>query len=98
MEVIATAALKASDGFTKPIPVVILVLGYGITFFALSLALKTVPVGTAYAIWAGMGIFLVALVAAVIFKEIPDWPSILGMALIVAGVVVIQVFSKNSSY
>jgi len=94
-EVIATNALKASDEFTRLTPSVIVVLGYGIAFYCLSLVLKTISVGVAYAIWAGMGIVLVAVVAAVMFKQVPDLPAIIGMLLIISGVVVIQVFSRT---
>jgi small multidrug resistance pump len=94
-EVIATNALKAADGFTRLIPGAIVVIGYGIAFYFLSLVLKTIPVGTAYAIWAGAGIVLVAIIAAIVFKQIPDVPAIIGMVLIVSGVVIIYVFSKT---
>ncbi|MDJ0916172.1 MAG: SMR family transporter [Woeseiaceae bacterium] len=94
-EVIATNALKASEGFTKLIPSGIVVVGYGAAFYLLSLVLKELPVGITYAIWAGLGIVLVAIVAAVTFKQVPDLPAVLGMLMIVAGVVVINVFSKT---
>ena len=94
-EVIATSALKASDEFTRFIPSVIVVVGYGVAFYFLSLVLKVIPVGIAYAIWSGMGIVLIALVAAVVYKQIPDWPAVIGMLLILSGVVVINVFSKT---
>jgi len=97
-EVIATNALKASDGFTRLGPSVIVVLGYGCAFYFLALVLKTIPVGVAYAIWAGVGIALVALVAAVAFRQLPDVPALIGMGLIVAGVVVITVFSKTTGH
>jgi len=97
-EVIATNALKASDGFTRPGPSMIVVVGYGCAFYFLALVLKTIPVGVAYAIWAGAGIALVALVAAVTFREVPDVPALIGMGLIVAGVVVITVFSKTAGH
>ena len=86
-EVIATSALKASIGFTRPLPSIIVVVGYGLAFYLLSLVLRTLPVGVAYAIWAGLGIVLV-------FGEKPDLPAVLGISLIVAGVVMLQVFSK----
>ena len=95
-EVIGTSALKATDGFTRLVPSTIVVVGYGAAFYFLSLVLKSIPVGVAYAIWAGLGIVLVALVAAVIFKQVPDVPAIIGMVLIVSGVVVINVFSKTA--
>lgn len=94
-EVIATTALKASAEFTKPVPSVIVVAGYAISFYLLTLVLRSLPVGVTYAIWAGMGIFLIAAIAAVYYKEIPDLPAIVGMALIIAGVVVLQGFSKT---
>ena len=94
-EVIATNALKASEEFTKLAPSVIVVLGYGTAFYFLSLVLKTIPVGIAYAIWSGVGIVLIAIVAAIVFKQVPDMPAIVGMGLIVCGVVVINVFSKT---
>ena len=97
-EVIATNALKASDGFTKPIPSLVVVVGYAAAFYLLALVLKTIPVGLAYAIWAGLGIVLVALVAAVMFRQIPDLPGLIGMALILAGVVVITGFSKTTGH
>lgn len=97
-EVIATLALKASDNFSHLAFSSICVLGYVVAFYFLSLALKTIPVGIAYAIWAGMGIFLIASVSAVVYKQVPDFPAILGMCLILAGVVVINVFSKTVSH
>ena len=96
-EVIATSALKASGEFTKLVPSIIVITGYGVAFYFLALVLKTIPVGIAYAIWCGMGIVLIAIVAAIIFKQIPDVPALIGMALIISGVVVINVFSKTVS-
>ena len=93
-EVIATNALKASEEFTRLGPSIIVVLGYGAAFYFLSLVLKTIPVGVAYAIWSGVGIVLITIVAAIMFKQVPDIPAIIGMVLIVSGVVVINVFSK----
>lgn len=95
-EVIATSALKASMGFTRPLPSVVVVVGYGLAFYLLSLVLRTLPVGVAYAIWAGLGIVLVTLVGIVVFGEKPDLPAVLGISLIVTGVVLLQVFSKMS--
>jgi len=94
-EVIATNALKASEEFTKLIPSSVVIVGYLVAFYLLSLVLKTIPVGIAYAIWAGLGIVLVGIVAAVWFKQFPDLPAVIGMVLIVLGVVVINVFSKS---
>jgi small multidrug resistance pump len=97
-EVIATLALKASDGFSHSTSSTICVIGYALAFYFLSLVVKTVPVSIAYAIWAGMGIFLIALISAVLYKQIPDLPAIIGMCLILTGVVVINVFSKTVSH
>ncbi len=94
-EVVGTNALKASEGFTKFTPSIVVVIGYGAAFYFLALVLKTIPVGIAYAIWAGAGIVLVAIIAAIVFKQIPDWPAIFGMTMIIFGVVVINVFSKT---
>ena len=96
-EVIATSALKVSEGFTKLGPSILVLVGYGVSFYFLSLVLKTIPVGVAYAIWAGLGIVLITIAGAVVFKQIPDAPAIIGMILIVSGVVVINVFSKTIS-
>lgn len=93
-EVMATSALKASMGFTRPLPSLLVVIGYGVAFYLLSLVLRTLPVGIAYAIWAGLGIVLVTLVGMVAFGEKPDLPAVIGISLIVAGVVTLQVFSK----
>ncbi|AZM97206.1 DMT family transporter [Vreelandella venusta] len=93
-EVIATSALKSSVGFTRPLPSIMVVVGYGVAFYLLSLVLRTLPVGIAYAIWAGLGIVLVTLVGIVVFGEKPDLPAVIGISLIVAGVVILQVFSK----
>lgn len=95
-EVVATSALKASLGFTRLWPSLLVVVGYGVAFYLLGLALRTLPVGVAYAIWAGLGIVLVTLVGMVVFGERPDLPGVLGIVLIVTGVVVLQVFSKMS--
>ncbi len=97
-EVVATNALKASEGFTRIGPVITVIVGYGIAFYFLSLALKTIPVGVAYAIWAGIGIVLVTTVAAVIFRQIPDTAAIIGMVLIISGVVAMNVFSKTIAH
>ena len=95
-EVVATSALKATEGFTRPGPTLIVVVGYAIAFYMLSLVLRTMPVGIAYAIWAGLGIVLVALVGLVVYGQRPDLPAVIGIGLIVAGVVTIQLFSSMS--
>ena len=94
-EVVATSALKATQEFTKLIPSLIVIVGYCISFYLVTLVLRTVPVGITYAIWAGVGIVLVALVGAILYKQIPDIPAMIGMALIIAGVVIINVYSKT---
>ena len=93
-EVIGTSALKASDQFTRIWPSVITVLGYGVAFYFLSLTLKTIPTGIAYAIWSGVGVVLISLVGWWLFRQALGLPAIIGMSLIVAGVIVINVFSK----
>src|SRR5690625_3366227 len=93
-EVVATSSLKASAGFTKFLPSLLVVLGYAIAFYFLALTLKAIPVGIAYAIWAGVGIVLIALAGWMVFGQNLDVASILGMSLIVAGVVIINVCSK----
>ncbi|MDO6524828.1 DMT family transporter [Motilimonas sp. 1_MG-2023] len=95
-EVLATSGLKASEGFTKLWPSLLVVLGYAIAFYFLSLSLKAIPVGIAYAIWAGMGIVLISVAGWLIYGQKLDFPSMVGMALIIAGVVVLNVFSKAS--
>ena len=97
-EVIATSALKASDGFTRLLPSLVVVVGYGIAFYFLSLVLKTVPVGVAYAIWSGAGIVLIGLIGWLVLKQPLDLPAMLGMGLIVAGVAVIQLFSRTAAH
>jgi len=97
-EVVGTSALKASDGFKKWIPNVIVIVGYGLAFYFLSLVLKTIPVGVAYAIWSGLGIVLISLVGYIYFKQRLDFPAVIGMALIISGVIVINIFSKTISH
>jgi len=97
-EVTATSALKASAEFTKMIPSAMVVIGYGISFYFLTLVLRTMPVGITYAVWAGLGIVLIVIIGAVIYKEIPDIPAVVGMSLIIAGVITINVFSKTINH
>ena len=94
-EVIATSALKASDGFTRLGPSLFVVVGYAVAFYFLSLTLRTMSVGVAYAIWCGAGIILIALIGWLVLGQKLDLPAILGMALIVAGVAVINLFSSS---
>ncbi len=97
-EVIATSALKASAGFSRPGPSVLVVGGYGIAFYFLSLTLRTIPVGVAYAIWSGVGVVLISVVGLLLFGQRLDLPALLGIALIVAGVLVINLFSDVSAH
>ncbi len=95
-EVIATSALKQSDGFTRTVPALVTVAGYVVAFYFLSLALRTLPTGIAYAIWSGVGIILVTAVAWVWHGQRLDPAALLGMALIVAGVLVMNLFSGQA--
>lgn len=97
-EVVATSALKASEGFSRLWPSLIVVVGYAAAFYFLSLTLKTVPVGVAYAIWSGVGVALITLIAWLVFGQSLDIPAIIGLLLIVAGVVVLNVFSRTVSH
>ena len=97
-EVIATVSMKAVKGLSTPLPLVLVILGYGIAFFMLTLVVRSIPVGIAYAIWAGMGIVMVSIAALFIYGQRLDVPAMAGMALIVAGVVVIQLFSKTAGH
>ncbi|WP_062769650.1 SMR family transporter [Sphingopyxis terrae] len=93
-EVIATSFLRLSDGFTKPLPTLIVLCGYAVAFYLLSLTLRTMPTGVVYAIWSGAGIVLIAAIAWIFQGQRLDLPAMLGMALILAGVVVLNVFSR----
>lgn len=97
-ETLATSLLKSSEGFTRLGPSLIVVAGYGCAFFFLSLTLRTIPVGVAYAIWSGVGIILVTLIAWLIFGQKIDLPGLIGIGLIVAGVIVLKLFSKTSGH
>lgn len=96
LEVIGTSALQASRQFTQPLPTTVMAICYLGAFYCLSLALRAIPVGIAYAIWSGLGIVLISLVGLVVFKQKLDLPAVLGLGLIVAGVVVVNVFSKST--
>ena len=97
-EVVATSALQASAGFTRLWPSVVVVLGYGVAFYCLSITLKTVPMGVAYALWSGLGIVLITVAGWVLYRQRVDTAALLGMALIVAGVAVMQLFSKTAAH
>lgn len=94
-EVTATSALKASAEFTKLIPSLIVVIGYIVAFYFMTLVLRYIPIGITYAVWAGVGIVLVVIVGAILYGQIPDIPAVIGMGLIISGVVVIHVFSRT---
>ena len=97
-EVIATTALKASDGFTRWMPSLVTVIGYAIAFYCLALTLRTIPVGVAYAVWSGVGVAAISLIGYVVFKQTLDAPALLGIGLILAGVLILNVFSKTSGH
>jgi small multidrug resistance pump len=96
-EVIATSALKASEEFTKLVPSAIVFVGYGVAFYLMTLVLRTIPIGITYAVWSGIGIVLITVVGAVFYNQVPDLPAVIGMGLIVAGVIIIHLFSKTVS-
>lgn len=98
LEVVGTSALQASQQFTRLVPVVIMVCCYGVSFFLLSLSLRVLPVGIAYAIWSGLGIVLISAVGTLWFKQPLDLPAVIGLGLIVAGVAVVNLFSKSVSH
>lgn len=97
-EVIATSALKLSDGFSRLMPSIITVIFYGVSFYCLSLTMRTLPTGIIYAIWSGVGIVLIATVSWLFDGQKLDLPAILGMLLIVLGVIVINLFSKSVAH
>ena len=97
-EVIATSALKASEGFTRLGPTAMVVVGYGVAFWLLSLTLRTIPVGLAYATWSGLGIVLIAIVGWLAFGQKLDAWAVLGMSLIVAGVLIMNLLSKTAAH
>lgn len=97
-EVAATTALKESNGFTKLVPALITLTGYGIAFYFLSLTLRDVPTGIAYAVWSGVGIVLITLAAWLLHGQKLDAPALIGMGLIITGVIVMNGFSKASAH
>jgi len=98
LEVIGSSFLAKSNGFTKLVPSIITVIALSACFYFFSLALKLLPLGIAYAIWAGLGIVLTAIISVIIFKQKLDMPAIVGMLLIITGVVVINLFSKSAGH
>jgi small multidrug resistance pump len=97
-EVIATSALKATAEFTRPLPSLLVVVGYGIAFYCLNLSLRSIPVGIAYAIWSGLGIVLVAAASYVLYQQKLDLAALLGMAMILGGCLVINLLSKSAAH
>ena len=97
-ETIGTTALQASQQFTRTGPTLVVVLAYGLAFYFLGIALKHIPVGIAYALWSGLGIILIALIGFAVFGQKLDAPAIAGLALIIAGIAVIQLFSDTATH
>lgn len=95
-EVVATSALKSAQGFTRPLPSLLVIAGYALAFYLLSLALRAIPLGVAYAVWSGVGVALVSVVGWFVYRQALDAGAIIGIALIVAGVAVIHLFSRTS--
>ncbi|UOA07142.1 multidrug efflux SMR transporter [Methylobacter sp. S3L5C] len=95
-EVIATSALKTTEGFTRWVPSLLVVIGYTSSFYFLSLTLRTIPLGVAYAIWSGVGIALLALIGWIIYHQALNMAAIIGITLIIAGVIVLVLFSKTT--
>ena len=95
LEVIATSALKATDGFTRLAPSLVTLIGYGLAFYFLSLTLRTMPVGIVYAVWSGAGIVLIAAIGWIYYQQALDAPGVIGLALILAGVLIVNLFSKS---
>jgi multidrug transporter EmrE-like cation transporter len=96
-EVIGSTSLKISGGFSRPLPSIVVVIGYGAAFYLLSIALKTIPLGTAYAIWSGVGTVGTVIVGVLLWRESFDLPRFAGVALIVVGVVVLNAFSETAA-
>jgi len=94
-EVFATSALKQTEGFTRLWPSLLTIVGYGFAFYFLSLPLRTMPLGVVYAIWSGAGIVLVTLIGWSVFRQMLDLPAVIGIAMILGGVLVINIFSKT---
>lgn len=97
-ETIGTTALQASQQFTRLVPSVVVVVAYGLAFYLLSLTLKVLPVGVVYAVWSGLGIVFIAAIGLIVFGQRLDLPAMLGIAMILAGVVIIQVFSDATPH
>ncbi|WP_171121473.1 MULTISPECIES: SMR family transporter [unclassified Ruegeria] len=97
-ETVGTTSLQASQQFSRFWPSVLVVVGYGIAFYLLGLTLKYMPVGIVYAIWSGLGIFLIAIIGFIVFGQKLDWPAVLGLTMILTGILVIHLFSKTAGH
>ena len=97
-EVIATTSLKFSEGFTRLVPSIVVVVGYGLSVYLLSITLKVMPIGIAYAFWSGVGIILTVIAGKVIWNESLDWARVTGVVLIIVGILVINLFSKTTAH
>lgn len=97
-EVIATSALKASHGFTQWAPSVLVLIGYGVAFYCLSLTLRTIPVGIAYAIWSGVGIIFVSLIGWALYGQKLDFWAMVGIGFILVGVLIVNLLSKTAGH
>ena len=97
-EVIGTVALKYADGFTKPIPSLVVVVGYGLAFFLLSKVVQTIPLAVSYAVWSGAGIALIGIIGWAFVGQRLDWAALTGIGLIISGVVVINLFSSSITH
>lgn len=94
-EVIGTTALKASNEFTRMLPSLIVVVGYGAAFYFMSISMRVLPIGIMYAIWSGMGIVLISVLGWLVYRQTIDTPAMIGLAFIIAGVIIINLFSKS---
>jgi multidrug transporter EmrE-like cation transporter len=97
-EVIATTSLKFSEGFTRLVPSIVVVVGYGLSFYLLSITLKVMPIGIAYALWSGIGITLTVIAGKIIWNESLDWARVTGIILIIIGILIINLFSKTIAH
>jgi small multidrug resistance pump len=97
-EVIGTTALKFSEGFTRLTPSLIVIAGYGLSFYLLALSLKVMPIGIAYALWSGIGIILTVIAGRLLWQETLDWARVIGIGLILLGILVINLFSKVAAH
>ncbi len=97
-ETVGTTALQASQQFTRLVPSLIVVAGYALAFYFLALALKSIPVGIAYAVWSGLGIVFIAAIGFIVFGQRLDWPAIAGITMILAGILVIHLFSQSATH